>query len=144
MQDAADASTAFGRIRSFESILEDIDQPPGNVKPQAKKEPKKKNKAAGKTKKLPQKAAPESHAAESHAAPDSDAAPASIKKRPAAYKSTAKSRLYSGAYHKEYNKAIRSGKGRAAARLVAGVVGRAAAAAAVKTAAAAAAAAAAP
>ena len=42
MQDAANASTAFGRIRSFESILESIDQAPGDVKPMAKKLPKKK------------------------------------------------------------------------------------------------------
>ena len=126
MQDAADASTAFGRIRSFESILEDIDQPPGDVKPMAKKEPNKKNKAAGKTKKLPQKAAPESHAAESHAAPESNAAPASITKRPAAYKSSAKSRLYSRAHHKEYNKAIKSGKGPEAAAKAARLTARAA------------------
>ena len=148
MQDAADASTAFGRIRSFESILEDIDQPPGNVKPQAKKEPKKKNKAAPKTKKLPKEAAPEA-APEAAAEAAPEAAP---KKKPkklgrlgvytkarGQYKSTPKSRAYSGSYHKEFTRQRRLGKSKETARLEAGVVGRAAAAV-VKTAAAAAAA----
>ena len=151
MQDAGSASTAFGRIRSFDSILDDIDQSPGNVKPQAKKESKKKNKAAPKTKAAPPtKAAPKTKKLPKEAAPEAapGAAPKKktkklgplgvFKKAIGPYKSTPMSRAYSSSYHKEYNRLKRLGKDKKTCRLEAGVVGRAATAAA-KTAAAAAA-----
>ena len=123
MQDAADASTAFGRIRSFESILEDIDQPPGNVKPQAKKEPKKKNKAAPKTKKLPKEAAPE---AAPGAAPKKKTKKLGrlgvFTKAIGPYKSSPMSRAYSSSYHKEYNRLKRLGTSKETCRLEAGAV----------------------
>ena len=93
MQDAANASTALGRIRSFRSILESTDQAPGDFKPMAKKLPKKK-KQNGKTKKLPKEAAPcDAGGSGAQVAPESHATKASIKKRPAAkklYKSSVK------------------------------------------------------
>ena len=129
MQDAANASTAFGRIRSFESILESIDQAPGDVKPMAKKLPKKK-KQNGCPKKLPKEAAPcDAEGSGAKVAPESHAAKASIKKRPAAkngYKSSAKSHLYSGAYHKAHAKAVKSGKGPEAAAKAARLTAQAA------------------
>ena len=140
MQDAGSASSAFGRIRSFDSILEDIDQPPGNVKPQAKKEPKKKNKpapktkAAPKTKKLPKEAAPEA-APEAAAEAAPEAAPKKMPKKQ--YKTTPKQRAYSSAFHKEITRHKRLGTSKETAQLEAGVVGRAASDAVVKTAAAA-------
>ena len=140
MQDAGSASSAFGRIRSFDSILEDIDQPPGDVKPQAKKEPKKKNKpapktkAAPKTKKLPKEAAPEA-APEAAAEAAPEAAPKKMPKK--VYKTTPKQRAYSSAFHKEITRHRRLGTSKETAQLEAGVVGRAASDAVVKTAAAA-------
>ena len=145
MQDAGSASSAFGRIRSFDSILEDIDQPPGDVKPQAKKEPKKKNKpapktkAAPKTKKLPKEAAPEAAPGAAPKKKTKKLGPLGVfKKAIGPYKSTPMSRAYSSSYHKEYNRLKRLGKDKKTCRLEAGVVGRAATAV-VKTAAAAAA-----
>ena len=141
MQDAGSASSAFGRIRSFDSILEDIDQPPGDVKPQAKKEPpKKKNKpapktkAAPKTKKLPKEAAPEA-APEAAAEAAPEAAPKKMPQK--VYKTTPQQRAYSSAFHKEILRQKRLGISKESARLEARVVGRAAREAVVKTAAAA-------
>ena len=156
MQDAGSASTAFGRIRSFDSILDDIDTSPGHVKPQAKKESKKKNKtapkpkaapktkaapptkAAPKTKKLPKEAAPEAAPGAAPKKKTKKLGPLGVfKKAIGPYKSTPMSRAYSSSYHKEYNRLKRLGKDKKTCRLEAGVVGRAAAAV-VKTAAAAA------
>ena len=41
MQEAAKSSTAFGRIRSFESLVGTLPEQPSHVKPMAKKLPKK-------------------------------------------------------------------------------------------------------
>ena len=127
MQDAANASTAFGRIRSFESILEGIDQAPGDVKPMAKKLPKKKKQNVGAR---GVSAAPcDAEGSGAKVAPESHAAKASIKKRPAPkneYKSSKKSRLYSGAYYKAHAKAVKSGKGPEAAAKAARLTAQAA------------------
>ena len=129
MQDAGSASSAFGRIRSFDSILEDIDQPLGDVKPQAKKEPKKKNKpapktkAAPKTKKLPKEAAPEAAPGAAPKKKTKKLGPLGVfKKAIGPYKSTPMSRAYSSSYHKEYNRLKRLGKSKETCRLEAGAV----------------------
>ena len=121
MQDAANSSTGFGRIRSFESIVASIDEASGAVKPMAKKQTKKRKQNVGAPagQGLP---AAQKHpagqgllAGQSLPAGQNVGAPAgAINKRPAGqgpFKSSWRSRLYSAAYHRAKAEAVNSGKG---------------------------------
>ena len=114
MQEAAKSSTAFGRIRSFESLVGSLDEQPGHVKPMAKKLPKKSKGAVCKRPASKEPAQPGLEAAPCKRPASKEAPAGAINKRPAGqgpFKFSWRSRLYSAAYHRAKAEAVNSGKG---------------------------------